>query len=243
MQNIVTRRTECDFRCSFARKRNSWTSTREFFDLGSRVGKCDGGGSAELRPTERHRRAQIPWRGAGRSRELSVILNPDSQIQGYTYSCGAFKHDDARPLNGRTIFCKSQNGRCIPRCQFPDRRDLVIGMQACRNHEFLTIRDECPDQFTLAEIGRHAHGEHPPLPSGQEMGGLVLIRSAGVDSIVRPDRDIEFLFCIAIEIAKQEAEGPVRILEPALESAGYAGAGFMDRFEWQVLRSCESAHS
>src|SRR5690348_12209761 len=116
-------------------------------------------------------------------------------------------------------------------------------MQACRNHEFLTIRDECPNQFTLAEIGRHAHGEHPPLPSGQEMSWLALIRSAEIDSIVRPDRDIQFLLGIAIEIAKQEAERPVRIFEPALKSAGHAGAGFMDRFEWQVLRARESTHS
>src|SRR5262249_47328635 len=116
-------------------------------------------------------------------------------------------------------------------------------MEACRNHEFLTIRDECPDQFTLAEIGRHAYGEHPPLPSGLEVSRLALIRSAGIDSIVRPDRDIQFLFCIAIEIAQQEAERPVRIFEPALESGGQAGTGFMDRFERQVLRARESTQS
>jgi hypothetical protein len=75
------------------------------------------------------------------------------------------------------------------------------------------------------------------------MSWLALIRSARIDSIVRPDWDIKFLLCIAIEIAKQEAERPVLIFEPALESAGYAGAGLMDRFEWQVLRARTSTHS
>src|SRR5262245_6538873 len=112
-------------------------------------------------------------------------------------------------------------------------------MQACRNHEFLTVGDECPDQFILTEIGRYAYGEHPPLASRQEVSWLALIGAAGIDSIVRPNWNIKFLFCIAIEIAKQETEGSVRIFEPALECAGNAGTRFMNRFEWQILRASD----
>src|SRR5215471_5470985 len=116
-------------------------------------------------------------------------------------------------------------------------------MQACRNHEFLTVGDKCPDQLILAEIGRYAYGEHPPLASSQEVSWLALIRAAGIDSIVRPNRDFKFLFCIAIEIAKEEAEGSVRIFEPALECAGNAGTGFMNRFQWQILRTNENTQT
>src|SRR5262245_9407890 len=100
-------------------------------------------------------------------------------------------------------------------------------MQARRNDEFLTIRNQSPDQLAFAEIGGDTDREHSPLPAGQEVSRLTSIGSAAIDPIVGADRDIQFLLRIAIEIAQKQAEGSIRVLEPAFEGPGDAGARFM----------------
>ena len=50
------------------------------------------------------------------------------------------------------------------------------------------------------------------------------------------DREINFLFRIAVEIAEQQAEAPIRVLEPTFKCTGDARACFVHRFERQRLR-------
>src|ERR1700733_7150466 len=110
-------------------------------------------------------------------------------------------------------------------------------MQAHRNHHGLTVRKNGPDELVFIEIGGDPDGEHSPLPASQEMGRLTLVGTARIDSVVRSDRDIDFLLRIAVEIAKKQVEASVRVLEPAFEGASNAGAGFVHRLERQRLRA------
>src|SRR5262249_35164659 len=109
-------------------------------------------------------------------------------------------------------------------------------MQARRDGESLAIRDNRPSQFILTEIGWDLHSEHSPLAAGQEVGWLTLIRASRIDPVIRSDGDIDFLLCIAIEIAQKQAEASVGVFEPAFEGTGDAGAGFVDGFQGQCLR-------
>jgi hypothetical protein len=114
-------------------------------------------------------------------------------------------------------------------------------MQARRNDQFLSVCDESPDQLVLSEVCGNAYCEHSPLTACEEVCRLALIGSTAIDAIVGPDRNIQFLFRIAIEVPEDQVERSIRILEPTFERAGDARAGFVDRLERQRLRADEKA--
>ena len=68
------------------------------------------------------------------------------------------------------------------------------------------------------------------------MSWLALVGSAGIDPVIRPDRDIQLLFLIAIVIAEEKTEAAVLILEPPFKSACNALTGIVQRLQRQALR-------
>ncbi len=109
-------------------------------------------------------------------------------------------------------------------------------MEAYRNDQCLAVGCNGPGQLVRTEIRGHLHGEQAPLAAGQKMGRLALIGTTRLNAIVWSDREINFLFRIAVEIAEQQAEAPIRVLEPTFKRTGDARAGFVHRFERQRLR-------
>src|SRR5713226_7103171 len=61
------------------------------------------------------------------------------------------------------------------------------------------------------------------------MRRLSLIRTAGLDAIVRADRNVELLFCVAIEVADEKVHAAVLRVVPPLEGGCDAGALLADR--------------
>src|SRR5205085_3813465 len=95
--------------------------------------------------------------------------------------------------------------------------DLPKRIQTQWDHGGLAVDQKGPGKFPVAEICWHLDREDAPLPAGQEMGGLAVVWSAGLDAVVGSDRDVQFLFQIAVVVAEQQAEGAVRVWKPAFE--------------------------
>ena len=114
----------------------------------------------------------------------------------------------------------------------------VIRVQPQRNRRGLAVGDDRPREALIGcrEVRRHGDGEHAPVPAGKKVRGLAHVGPARLDSIVRPDGDVERLAVIAIEIPDEKAAAAVRVGEPALERAGDAGPELPLRFAGQLLR-------
>src|SRR5579883_1364076 len=108
-------------------------------------------------------------------------------------------------------------------------------MQAGWDDLRLPVGGDRPGQLLRAEVRGHFDREQSPLPSGQKMCRLALVRTSGLDSIVRTDAEIDFLLRVAVEIPKKQAEASVSVLEPSFKRAGDAGTGLVDGFEREVL--------
>src|SRR5262249_33044907 len=93
-----------------------------------------------------------------------------------------------------------------------------------------------PRQLLIAQVLRHLDREHAPLPAGQKMGRLALIRSARLDLILRPDGNVELLFRVAIEVADEQVDRAVAIPVPALVRAGDARSALANRIRQRELR-------
>ena len=68
------------------------------------------------------------------------------------------------------------------------------------------------------------------------MRRLTAIGPAGLDLIVRANRNVERLFLISIEITEQETVCAVGILEPTLKGSRDALADVVGRLEGKLLR-------
>jgi hypothetical protein len=75
------------------------------------------------------------------------------------------------------------------------------------------------------------------------MSWLALVRTVGLNPVVRSDWNLQVLFLIAIVIAEEKIEAAVLILEPALKSAGNALARIVPRLSRQALRPHERGAS
>src|SRR5206468_8394638 len=113
--------------------------------------------------------------------------------------------------------------RCIDRRGRADKRgDLVVDVQAGGNGRRLAVRGQRPGDLAFTEIGRDLDRKQSVLPAGQKMRRLPAIGTAGIDVVVRPDRNVELLLLVAVEVSEQKAEGSVGVAEPSLECAGDA---------------------
>src|SRR5262245_61348907 len=75
------------------------------------------------------------------------------------------------------------------------------------------------------------------------MRRLPAVRTAGIDVVVWPDWDVEFLLLVSIEVAEKKTVGPVCVAEPAFECAGNARARITARFALESLaRDGRRAH-
>src|SRR5439155_7410230 len=74
-----------------------------------------------------------------------------------------------------------------------------------------------PGENLFAEIGGHAHAEHPTLTPWQEVRRLTAIRRARRERVVRARRNRELLLPIAVEVAEDQVEAVVRVANPSLE--------------------------
>src|SRR5205823_3900553 len=57
-----------------------------------------------------------------------------------------------------------------------------------------------------------------------------------LDAVVGSQREVQFLFQIAVEVAEQQAEAAVRVWKPAFECAGDTLSRIVSRLEGQTLR-------
>jgi hypothetical protein len=104
------------------------------------------------------------------------------------------------------------------------------------------VGDEGPRETLVAEIARQLHHERAPLPAAQEVRRLPLIGPAGLDAVARPDRDIEFLFGVAIEVADERIGAAVLAVEPAFVGAGQTRPALTNRLrQRQRARSLSDA--
>src|SRR5688572_11372771 len=106
-------------------------------------------------------------------------------------------------------------------CVF-ERIDNPQRIQAHGNRHGLSIRDDSPRQLLVSEISGNDDAKHAPLPPREEVCGLPLIGTTGLDAIVWPDWNFEKLLRIPIEVAQQKAVGAVRVLIPAFKRSSYA---------------------
>src|SRR5437763_10337179 len=67
------------------------------------------------------------------------------------------------------------------------------------------------------------------------MRGLSLVGPTGIDMVIGPNRDVERLFCISVEVADENTKGAVGILVPSFKGAGNASAGIANGFERQLI--------
>ena len=85
-----------------------------------------------------------------------------------------------------------------------------------------TITAQGPyDTPAAREVPRNGHREDPGLPARGEQGRLRAVIFGRLDEVVRPDGKVQNFLGVAIEVAKGECVGAVRILVPALEKRGH----------------------
>src|SRR6185369_16124139 len=82
---------------------------------------------------------------------------------------------------------------------------------------------------------RHGDSENSPLAASREMRGLAWVGPAGLDAVIRPDGNVRLFLAVAVEVPEQNAEGPVRIREPAFESSCDALPRVMRRLDGDHL--------
>src|SRR4030095_11213669 len=99
----------------------------------------------------------------------------------------------------------------------------------------LTIRGDRPCEPFVSEIFGNGNGENTPLTPRKELSWLSLIGSSRINVVIRPDRNVECLFLVPIEVTDEETKTAVVVLEPAFKRAGDAGACVAKRFQGQLL--------
>ena len=65
------------------------------------------------------------------------------------------------------------------------------GFRMHRDYGGLAVGHDRPRQLLVAEVLRHRDGEDAPMSARQEMRRLSLVGPAGLDPVVRTDRDVE----------------------------------------------------
>src|SRR5206468_11424668 len=113
---------------------------------------------------------------------------------------------------------------------------LILRMYAQRNRRGLAVGDDRPGELRVAEILRHRNREDAPLAPRQKMRRLTVVGPARLDAIVRPDGNVDHLFQVAIEVADEEVDAAVGLVEPAFEGAGHRFARVAIRTEGQRRR-------
>ena len=93
-----------------------------------------------------------------------------------------------------------------------------------RNCGRLPIGRDGPHQSLLFKIAGNLDRKHAPLASWKEVSGLTLVRTSRLNAVVRPNRYVQRLFLIPIEIADKKGERSVVVLVPTFERARHAGA-------------------
>src|SRR4030095_15020495 len=91
------------------------------------------------------------------------------------------------------------------------------------------VGDEGPRETLVAETAPQLPHDPAPLPAAQEVRRLPLIGPAGLDAVARPDRDVEFLFGVAIEVADERVGAAVLAVEPAFVGAGQTRPALTNR--------------
>src|SRR5207249_8869572 len=127
----------------------------------------------------------------------------------------------------RTTRTNRQSGTVHARTATDRRRAILrvhlsIGFPLRQQKEIrflgLAVSGERPDEPLLRiKIFRHLHSEHILVPSWTEEGWLLLIRTSGLNVVVRPDRNVEGLFHVAVQVTQDHVKGPVSIALPPLE--------------------------
>src|SRR6266853_5951997 len=97
------------------------------------------------------------------------------------------------------------------------------------NRRRRTIGCQRPVEFLFAEVLRHRDGEDAPLAPVEKMSRLALVYRAGLDFVLRSDRNIQLLFCVAVHVSEQHIETAVRIRKPSFESGCDALSGIVQR--------------
>src|SRR5258708_1727901 len=69
------------------------------------------------------------------------------------------------------------------------------------------------------------------------MRRLTLIGRSRFDAVVRPDRNVEFLLDVAVEITGEQPDGTVRVVIPSVVRPGDARTAVADRVrQWKGAR-------
>jgi hypothetical protein len=74
-----------------------------------------------------------------------------------------------------------------------------------------------PDELLLAEVLRNLHAELRAIDPGIEVGWLALVGPPGLDVVLRPERHMDFLDVVAIDVSEVHLERAIVVLGPALE--------------------------
>ena len=74
-----------------------------------------------------------------------------------------------------------------------------------------------PHELFVSPVRRHSHAPDKTLPPRVEIGRLSLIGIARLEEVVWPDRDVELLFVVPVQIAEDHVEAAIGVLLPALE--------------------------
>ena len=99
-----------------------------------------------------------------------------------------------------------------------ERFDLVVLDQAHRHRGGLAVGHDRPGVALLgSEVLRHLDREHTPAAAELEVGRLAQVGTAGLDPVVRADRNLDRLLLVAIEITEQQVVAAVGVLIPAFE--------------------------
>src|SRR6202163_213000 len=117
-------------------------------------------------------------------------------------------------------------------------------MQTQRNAGGLSVGDDRPGQLLIraligalsrGEVLGHRNNEHAVPAAGQEVRRLTQVGSPRLYPVVRPNRDIQHLGRVAVQIPDEKAPGAVGVGEPPFERAGDAGAKLPPRLTGQLL--------
>jgi hypothetical protein len=110
-----------------------------------------------------------------------------------------------RSLNRLAVWIEPDHRGRVANRDLCERAHHVVGLQAQRNARALAIGDDRPRvRVGRLEVLRHIDGEHAPLAAGQKMCRLTHVGTAGLDPIVRTDRDVECLLGVAVVVADEE---------------------------------------
>src|SRR5262249_35985442 len=119
--------------------------------------------------------------------------------------------------------------------------DLHLRQQRASCGVRFTLRGEHPQQPPiLGPILWERDLEHEPLTADDKMRRLSAVKRCRLTVVVGPDRDVELLLEVAIEVPEDHADGAVGRLLPALEDwRGVLARGISDLRAGGVCRHHE----